>query len=95
MVITRIGPLSCARVCGTLYAILGFIFGGIFSLAAFAGSLASNSSRVGVLRAFMGVGAIVFFPIMYGALGFVFSLLSAWLYNGIAGRVGGIEMEVH
>ena len=93
MVIKRIGPLSFAMVSGTLYAILGVLFGGIFSLAALLGSAASNNpnARFG---AFVGAGAIVLFPILYGCLGFVFSLIGAALYNLVAGWVGGIEMEL-
>jgi hypothetical protein len=32
MVIKRIGPVSCAKITGTLYAILGIVVGAIFSL---------------------------------------------------------------
>jgi hypothetical protein len=42
----------------------------------------------------MGVGAIVFLPILYGGCGFVFTLLGAWLYNAVAGLVGGVEMDL-
>jgi hypothetical protein len=42
----------------------------------------------------MGVGAIVFFPILYGVMGFIATLIMAALYNVIAGAVGGVEMDV-
>ena len=42
----------------------------------------------------LGVGAIVFFPILYGCMGFVATLIGAWLYNVVAGLVGGIEMDL-
>ena len=35
--------------------------------------------------------AIVFMPVLYTAFGFVFTLFGAWVYNGIAARVGGFE----
>jgi hypothetical protein len=41
-----------------------------------------------------GVGAIVLLPILYGCMGFVVSLVGAWLYNLAAGAVGGIELTV-
>ncbi len=94
MVVKRIGPLSFAKVSGILYAILGVFFGGIFSLAALAGSVASNTSGSAGFGAFVGIGAILIFPVLYGGLGFVFTLLSAWLYNVVAGWVGGIEMDL-
>jgi hypothetical protein len=94
MVIKRIGPVSCAKIAGTLYAILGLFFGAIFSLVALAGGFASNTSGAAGFGAIVGVGAIVTFPILYGGIGFVTSLIGAWLYNVLAGMVGGIELDV-
>ena len=34
------------------------------------------------------------FPILYGGLGFVFTMLAAVLYNVVAGMVGGIELDM-
>ena len=44
--------------------------------------------------ALFGVGAVVAFPIFYGCLGFVGLLFAAWLYNLVAGVVGGVEVEI-
>lgn len=95
MVIKRIAPVSCAKISGTLYAILGLVIGGIFSLVAMmTGGLASNTSGFAGLGAMIGIGSIVIFPIFYGCIGFVGTLIAAALYNVIAGMVGGIEVEV-
>ena len=42
----------------------------------------------------MGVGAVIVFPILYGLMGFVATLIAAWLYNVAAGVVGGVEVDV-
>jgi hypothetical protein len=42
----------------------------------------------------LGVGAIFILPIFYGGIGFIGMLIAAWLYNVIAGFVGGIELDV-
>ena len=34
------------------------------------------------------------FPVLYGGVGFVATLIGAWLYNVVAGLVGGIEMDL-
>lgn len=94
MVLKRIGPVSCAKIVGTLYAILGIVIGVVVSLAVLAGGIASNVSRNAALGTIIGAGAVVFFPILYGVIGFVASLIGAWLYNVIAGLVGGIEMDL-
>jgi hypothetical protein len=94
MVIKRIGPVSCAKITGTLYAILGIVLGAIFSLASLVGAFASDLSGGAGLGAIIGVGAIIAFPVLYGGIGFVATLIVAWLYNVIAGLVGGIEMDL-
>jgi len=94
MVITRVGPFSCAKIAGTLYAILGLLIGGLVSLVALAGGFGSNTSERGVLGTIIGVGSVIVFPICYGAIGFVASLIGASLYNALAGMVGGIQVDV-
>ena len=94
MVIKRIGPMSCAKIAGTLYAIIGLVLGGIFSLAALAGMFGADSPETAVFPMMFGAAAIVAFPIFYGCLGFLGALIGAWLYNVFAGWVGGIELDV-
>jgi hypothetical protein len=96
MVIKRIVPLSFAKIAGTLYAIMGLVFGCIVSLIALAGGFASagQASQFANVGAMVGVGAIIILPIVYGGLGFVVMLVAAALYNVVAGLVGGIELDV-
>ena len=97
MVITRVGVLSVAKIGAVLYAGIGLIVGGLFSLiglAGFAGSLASDSPGGAVGAAMFGAGAIIILPIFYGVLGFVATLIGAFLFNLAAGITGGVEIEV-
>ena len=94
MVIKRVGPLSCAKIAGILYAALGAIIGVLVALFSLTGALASDSFGRAGLGAVVGVGAIVIAPIFYGCLGFVFALIAAALYNVAAGFVGGVELDV-
>lgn len=94
MVIKRVGPVSCAKIAGTLYAIMGLILGGFFSLLAAAGGFGADTPGAAGFGAIVGVGSIIVFPILYGVIGFVATLIGAWLYNVLAGMVGGIELEV-
>ena len=93
MVVNRIGAFSLAKLAGTLYAILGLVFGALFSLIAMAGAMASGGDN-GMFGALFGVGAIIVLPILYGCIGFVASLIGALLYNLLAGMVGGVELDV-
>lgn len=93
MVVRTVAPLSAAKIVGLLYMLMGFIFGGVIALAALAGAFAGNQDA-GFMGAFLGVGAIVALPLLYGCFGFVFALVGAWLYNIVAGMVGGIELDL-
>ena len=94
MIVKRVGPLSCAKLSGTLYALIGLLIGGVVSMIAMAGGAASDSPFGTGIGAAVGMGAIVILPIFYGLMGFVATLIGAWLYNVVAGMVGGIELEV-
>jgi hypothetical protein len=93
MVVKRIGPVSCAKIAGILYAVMGLCFGALISLLAMSG-FGPDRGGVAGLGTMMGVGAIIAFPIFYGVIGFVSSLIAAWLYNIVAGMAGGVELDV-
>jgi hypothetical protein len=38
--------------------------------------------------------AIIIFPIIYGVIGFIFTIIAAALYNVIAPKIGGIKVEL-
>lgn len=97
MVIRRIGVFSAGKIVGALYALLGLIFGAIFALFSLLGAaigFAGSQSSDAFTGLLFGVGSVIFLPIFYGVIGFVFGLLTAFLYNLVSGVVGGIEVEV-
>lgn len=97
VVVKKIGVLSAGKVTGALYALVGLVFGAIFALFSLLGAavgVASSQSSDALVGLLFGVGSVVFLPIFYGALGFVFGLLTALLYNLVARFVGGIQVEV-
>jgi hypothetical protein len=95
MTIKRIAPLSAGKVFGTLYALMGLIVGAMFSLFAAMGAMAGpDTEALGPLAMLFGVGAIVLIPIFYGCMGAIVTIISAWLYNVVAGMVGGLEVDL-
>lgn len=102
MVLRRVGVLSCGKVLGALYALLGLIIGGIYALLALLFAVIGVSTAQetgdalagGVFGVLFGVGAIILFPILYGVLGFVGGVIAAFLYNLISRFVGGIELDL-
>lgn len=98
-VVRRIGPGSAFKVGLVAYAILGLVLGILTAcISLVAGSLVpfSESATPGAqfLRVGMGFGAIVFFPLCYGAFGGVFSAIGAAIYNLVAGWVGGLDVDI-
>ncbi len=96
MTITRVGPLSAAKVAGLLYVVIGLIAGALVSLFSMAGAAIGAGSGNGdgaMFGALLGVGAIILLPIFYGFFGFVGTLIMAALFNVAAGMVGGIEVD--
>lgn len=96
--IKSVGILSCAKMLGVLYGCMGLLFipfaliGGLASMATHQASGAN-----GAVTAISGAVLLAFgllAPFLYGGLGFVFGAIGAWVYNLIAMRLGGIEIQL-
>jgi hypothetical protein len=94
-VVRGVGVVSVGKIALVIYAALGLLVGivvaGLSSIGALAGLAAGESGMIGM---FFGVGAIVVLPIFYAVIGALIWMLLAFLYNLIAGMMGGIELEV-
>ena len=93
MIVTRIGPMSLARISGVIYAIIGFIVGCFIAVFSVVGQgPAEGLEGIGVMA--LGAAAVFMLPLFYGFFGFVSSLIVAGVYNTLAGIIGGVEIEV-
>ena len=90
--IKSVGVLSCAKMMGVLYGCMGLLFipfalvGGLASIA----TQQTNGAIGGA--AILAIGILA--PFLYGGMGFVFGAIGAWIYNLIAQRLGGIEIQL-
>lgn len=89
MKIKRIKPLSLAKVQGLMM----FVFGILISLFSLISILSVRSVTKQTITP-LAIGIFVFLPFLYAFIGFVLGLITAGLYNLIARRIGGIEVEV-
>ena len=90
-VLKRIGVMSFAKLQAVVGLIVGLIYGIIVGLI-FA-PFAFLGGGQGALLAELGILSIVVFPVFFAFLGFVGGAVGAFLYNLVAGWIGGIEIE--
>lgn len=50
-----------------------------------------GQASIGIM---MGIGSIFILPIVYGISGFIMGIINAFIYNLIAGAIGGIEVTL-
>jgi hypothetical protein len=66
MILKRVGALSLAKISGTLYAFLGVLIGGVFSLMSLVGLAARPQDAPAVFGLLFGAGAVIWVPVCYG-----------------------------
>jgi hypothetical protein len=93
-----VNPLRAGLVLGVLYAIMIFIavlviipFGltGLFS-----GSNSIGGTEAAGMGIGMGLGMLILGPLIYGVVGFIGGVISAWIYNLVAKLTGGLEFTL-
>ena len=104
--IKRFGVLSVGVIFAMLYAVIGLFVGlvwaGMFAMiSVFSGIFGSaitdgytESALFGSFGWLFGGLIIVLAPVFYGALGFVYGVIAAALYNLFARWTGGIKLEM-
>lgn len=82
------------KIFGLIYAALGLIFGLFFTFGSLISIGLLGEATSGAAGFLFGIGAVVFLPIFYGAMGFVFGAITAILYNLISSFAGGLKFEM-
>ena len=97
VIIKRVGVWSLAKLQALLMAIVGLFIGIIYAIVGLLfGSLVSGmegAQGIGMIGVGLGFFAIIAMPILYGLIGLVSGAFGAWIYNLIAGWIGGVEVE--
>ena len=90
--IEKIGVASAAKIYGLTLGVLGFVLGIFYTmfLTAFGGLLGTSTLNLGA----MGLIFPILFPIIYGVIGFVIGALGAVVYNFVASKFGGLEIQL-
>jgi hypothetical protein len=91
-IVKSVGVLSVAKILGVMYACLGLIFAPFFLLIGVMASAVGQQKNA--MAGFFSVGFALFFPVLYGVIGFIAGLIGALLYNLFARWVGGFELQL-
>lgn len=94
MRIKSVDPLAAGKLLGVLYALLGLVIGGIMALVSVVGAVAGGGGDAAVGGLVAGLGSLIVIPLLYGLGGFIGGIISAFLYNVVAGMIGGMILEV-
>ncbi|MEB2774965.1 DUF3566 domain-containing protein [Algoriphagus sp. D3-2-R+10] len=91
--IEKIGVSSAAKIYGLTLGILGFVIGIFYALffSIFSGII---GDELPVSGAGLGIGMAIVFPIIYGIMGFIIGALGAVIYNFVASKIGGLEIQL-
>jgi hypothetical protein len=89
-----VGVLSVAKVSGIFYGAMGLLFVPFFLLFSMIAAVAGKQTGAPAFPAAIGVVLALIMPILYAGFGFLFGALGAFVYNLVAGWIGGIEMEL-
>lgn len=99
--IRRIAVGSAFKIGGVLTALIFAVFGLCFVPAWLSGALVQagfmeERLRAGglLLNCLLGLIIYVVGILLYGLFGGVIWALYAWLYNVVAGRIGGLEVDI-
>ncbi|HEY8010835.1 MAG TPA: hypothetical protein VIE67_07520 [Rudaea sp.] len=90
MVIKSISVLKLAIFQGAMGVALGLIAALLFMTF---GSMIGGLTNHAAAGMFGGIAMLIFLPIMYGICGFIAGAVGAFVYNLVAGVVGGVEIE--
>jgi hypothetical protein len=91
--VKRVDILSVAKIYGLMMACAG-IFGSLWIvLIVLVGSLAEGGEEA-LFGAAAGIALAIFFPLLYGIMGFVIALIGGLLYNLFARWIGGVRFDL-
>ncbi|MCK4730074.1 MAG: hypothetical protein KAT28_02040 [Candidatus Aenigmarchaeota archaeon] len=85
-----IGVLSFAVVLGLMEALIGLVMGIFIAVGGvLIGSMLGGAAEGGII----GIFAIIVYPIMFFIMGFLGGAIVALVYNFVADKYKGIELE--
>ena len=92
-IVQRIGLASAFKVGLVVYGCLGLVAGVFCSAIAFAGIHLAGHPQM-PFAPWGGLLALILCPLIYGLIGGLAAIISAFLYNLASDWVGGLQVEI-
>jgi len=94
MELKKIGILSLGKIAGLFGVIYGLLAGILVSVVyAKLEAFPQMTEQLGLISQ-LGYSSIIILPILYGIIYFISGIVTAFIYNLLAGWIGGIELEL-
>lgn len=90
--IKRIGILSLAKIIGLIYTVIGIILWLFFGCFLLIRIIAQPTETPAEILWILCI--VILLPFFYGVMGFIGGAFIAAIYNVVAGKIGGIEIEL-
>ena len=95
MVLRNVGILSCGKMLAAVGFGIGLALAAFLSVVAVGAAVLQHfTSRVGPQETLHTLGAVFFFPVLYGLMGFAAGVVGAFSFNLASRRLGGIEIDL-
>ncbi len=90
--IQKFGVIQTAKVAAVLYLIITAIM--VVPMGIFTFLIGTTNDETGTAESMFGGVFLIFAPIIYAVVGFIFVAISCLIYNLVSKWVGGIEIEI-
>lgn len=86
--VKKIGVLQTAKISAIIFFLISLVvFVPVMLIMVIIGAISGNT------EIWTAILPIIIMPILYPLIGFLMTALWCWLYNVIAKKIGGIEIE--
>lgn len=87
--INRFGIQQTSKVAGVVYFVVGILIIPFFFLAMMAPAKPGAEANRPI-----SLVVVVLLPFFYGIIGYLTTALGLWIYNAVAKRIGGVELDI-
>ena len=88
--LSHVDPLSLGKILGVIYGIIGFVYGLVLAV------FLPHYFPMGLFGMMAGFGILIVIVsiVMFAVMGLLIGIIGSWIYNFVAGSIGGIKIKL-